>query len=553
MAGSVLFAGDRPTIEAVLQMQSGYVLDFSDRTFSEFFASFRLNINDQKYKDEGTSKAKRLRAFLRQECRSDVGRVLAALFHRRNELHPPLDAVLHDSFVKILARIEAPGYSKEDLSNWRNRYTKEGPLGEGGQAQVFAVTDSQGRLLAVKQALDPADADNKARMKREIEVQQKVRHDNVMPLVDYDRTNFLWLVMPRAKAFLKLRTERDDSGLGRNIEELSDEELLDMVQHVVEGMNAAHEKGYVHRDGKPSNVLLLSEEPVRWAVSDWGIVRKPKGETTVLRTQFPIGTLEFTAPEQLANSHDVDFRADYYSIGRLVAAARCPEPLTLGSDSIPAGIWRRFVRAMTQRDPRRRPQKVDETRELLLSVQVSMDTPHPQDLALAGVRLLLSQPKDSTAARQLLDNFSECGQLDVLFHDDIPALPAEALETICEAGSDAELLTIVELWEQQPWADRDFDHANQVLDSFLGILKCLQRRHRLGALEDVAEVYVKMVAGWDRWRHGDRSMDWLVSLTGDDAAVLVRVLSRDSAARTWYSQHRGNARPIDPQMRAVLT
>lgn len=553
MAGSVLFARDRPTIESVLQMETGYVLDFSDRTFSEFFVHLRLNIDDEKYQVEGTSKAKRLRAFLRHEDRAAVGRVLGALFQRRNEMDPPLDASLHESFVKILVRIGAPGYAKEDLSNWRNRYTKEGPLGEGAQAQVFAVSDARGRSLAVKQTLDPTDADAKARMKREIEVQRKVRHGNVVPLVDWDRKDFNWLVMPRGKAFLKLRSEKDDSGLGRNIEELSDAELLVMVRQVVEGLNAAHQEGYVHRDGKPSNVLLLSDEPPQWAVSDWGVVRKPKGQTSVLRTQFGIGTLAFAAPEQLVDGHDVDYRADYYSVGRLVAAARCVDGVAPGSESVPTGIWRRFVRAMTQRDPAKRPLGVDDVRNLLAAVEASMGLPSPQDAALGAVRALQSSPTDTEAARQLLDHFAECSQLDVLFYDDLPELPTEALETICAAGTDGELLALTELLEQQPWAGRDFDHANQVLDSLLNILKCLQGDERLGVLEDVAEVYVKMVVSWDRWRHGDRSVDWLVSLSGDAAAVMVRVLRHNTAARDWYSKHRGEARPADQAMRHVLT
>ena len=56
---------DMTTIDQILGMESGYVLDFSDRTFAEFFAGeLNIDINDDAYYAEGNSKAKRLRYFL---------------------------------------------------------------------------------------------------------------------------------------------------------------------------------------------------------------------------------------------------------------------------------------------------------------------------------------------------------------------------------------------------------------------------------------------------------------------------------------------------------
>jgi hypothetical protein len=69
-------------LDEVLEMQSGYVLDFSDRTFAEFFASeLSININHQKYFQGGSSKAKRLRTFLQIEKEPVVVRALCALWN----------------------------------------------------------------------------------------------------------------------------------------------------------------------------------------------------------------------------------------------------------------------------------------------------------------------------------------------------------------------------------------------------------------------------------------------------------------------------------------
>lgn len=83
MALPKLTSLDRQVIEDVLKMGSGYVLDFSDRTFSEFFGDFGVAIDDDAYRTNGGSKANRLRVFMREAEPQLLGRVLDALLKHR--------------------------------------------------------------------------------------------------------------------------------------------------------------------------------------------------------------------------------------------------------------------------------------------------------------------------------------------------------------------------------------------------------------------------------------------------------------------------------------
>lgn len=74
---------DRDVIESILQMREGYVLDFSDRTFADFFGDFGVAIDDSQFQVDGPSKARRMRVFLRTARPRLLGRVLAALLERR--------------------------------------------------------------------------------------------------------------------------------------------------------------------------------------------------------------------------------------------------------------------------------------------------------------------------------------------------------------------------------------------------------------------------------------------------------------------------------------
>ena len=83
---------DMRFFDEVFEMQSGYVLDFSDRTFAEFFDSeLSINIDTQKYFQGGSSKAKRLRTFLQIEKEPVVARALCALWEYRDAIRGPFN------------------------------------------------------------------------------------------------------------------------------------------------------------------------------------------------------------------------------------------------------------------------------------------------------------------------------------------------------------------------------------------------------------------------------------------------------------------------------
>ncbi len=100
-------------IDEAMQMNSGYVLNFTDRTFAEFFDDeFGINIYAEKYAFNGPSKAKRLRAFIRHEDAPLVGRVLRKLWdHRRTlQIYGSTESSLNqlgDHFIALIAQIES--------------------------------------------------------------------------------------------------------------------------------------------------------------------------------------------------------------------------------------------------------------------------------------------------------------------------------------------------------------------------------------------------------------------------------------------------------------
>jgi len=106
MSSSGVTSLDLRVIDNILEMGGGYVLDFSDRTFGEFFRDHGIEIDDARFSVEGTSKAKRLRHFLKISQPPVAGRILAALLQHRLTWKPGgITPTVLDEYRRIAARL----------------------------------------------------------------------------------------------------------------------------------------------------------------------------------------------------------------------------------------------------------------------------------------------------------------------------------------------------------------------------------------------------------------------------------------------------------------
>lgn len=107
MSGLSITSLDMRAIESLLEMGSGYVLDFTDRSFAEFFAEHGVRIDDSRYSEQGSSKAKRLRHFLRTTAPPLTGKVLSALLQHRLVSRP--DGIAEPELAAYIKTVERFG------------------------------------------------------------------------------------------------------------------------------------------------------------------------------------------------------------------------------------------------------------------------------------------------------------------------------------------------------------------------------------------------------------------------------------------------------------
>ena len=184
-------------------------------------------------------------------------------------------------------------------------------LGEGGMGVVYLARQRKlERLVALKilpreLAADPAFAD---RFLREAQALARLQHPNIVSLYDFGEAGgYYFLVMEYADGLnLRQILLRGD---------LKPREALAIVPQICEGLQYAHETGVIHRDIKPENVLV--DRSGRVKITDFGLAKildQAGPSVTITGTGQVMGTPQYMAPEQLANSN-VDHRADIYSLG----------------------------------------------------------------------------------------------------------------------------------------------------------------------------------------------------------------------------------------------
>lgn len=195
-------------------------------------------------------------------------------------------------------------------------YVIESPVGSGGVATVFRARDESpeggGRTVALK-LLHPSRISDEdvRRFTREYRALARMDHPNIVRVFEAGvHEGYPWIAMEYVEG-------RDLDSLVHRWAIEHPVDRFKRVEHILRGLCAGlaymHDLGLIHRDFKPSNVLVREDGTPK--ISDLGVVKDESGSTTNLTVAGRlIGTVAFMAPEQITGD-DVDARADLYSLG----------------------------------------------------------------------------------------------------------------------------------------------------------------------------------------------------------------------------------------------
>lgn len=191
------------------------------------------------------------------------------------------------------------------------RYAVLERVGSGGMAEVYRARDDLlGREVAIKVLHEHFSKDRSfvERFRREAQAAANLNHPNIVSLYDYGSSDDTYFIVMEFIEGRSLSDIIDAEG------PLLPERAAEIAADVASALERAHSNGLVHRDVKPSNIMITDSGQTK--VTDFGIARAlgGDGEQTMTQTGMVIGTASYLSPEQ-AQGHPVDGRSDVYALG----------------------------------------------------------------------------------------------------------------------------------------------------------------------------------------------------------------------------------------------
>jgi len=188
-------------------------------------------------------------------------------------------------------------------------YRIESEIGRGGMGVVYLATQAFPERKVALKVLSPdfaADPAFRERFVRESSAAASTEHPHIVPIYGAGEADGELYLAMRYVEGIDLHSLLERAG------PLEPERAARICAEIADALEAAHERGLIHRDVKPGNVLLDTRDHAY--LTDFGLIRRTQVDTGITKTGQFMGTIDYVAPEQIMGG-EIDGRADIYSLG----------------------------------------------------------------------------------------------------------------------------------------------------------------------------------------------------------------------------------------------
>lgn len=258
-------------------------------------------------------------------------------------------------------------------------YELDREIGRGGMGIVYRARDRRLKRQVAIKVLPPElafRAEIRTRFLREAETAAQLSHPNIVPIYSVDeREGIVYFVMALVDGDnLAIRLHNHGA--------LPPDEARRILLEVARALDYAHDRGVIHRDIKPDNILIQRDGRVM--VTDFGIARAVTegADARLTATGMAIGTPAYMSPEQSMGEREIDGRSDLYSLGVVGYQMLVGEP-PFEAPSTPALLVKHLSERPTPVEERRRGVPADLARAVMLCLEKDPSNRFPSAAALA--------------------------------------------------------------------------------------------------------------------------------------------------------------------------
>ncbi len=260
-------------------------------------------------------------------------------------------------------------------------YELDCEIGRGGMGIVYRAKDRRLKRQVAIKLLPPELAfrsEIKSRFLREAETAAQLSHPNIVPIYTVDEQESLVFFVMAYISGDNLAKRLHERGV------LTTEETRKILREVADALAYAHDRGVVHRDIKPDNILLDAATG-RPMVTDFGIARAMDsgGDSRLTATGMAIGTPAYMSPEQAAGEREIDGRSDLYSLGILGYQMLTGEP-PFSAGSTPAMLVKHISERPIPVQQRRSDVPTDLARSVMMLLEKDPANRFPTASALVA-------------------------------------------------------------------------------------------------------------------------------------------------------------------------
>ncbi|HKO17102.1 MAG TPA: protein kinase [Gemmatimonadaceae bacterium] len=259
-------------------------------------------------------------------------------------------------------------------------YELDCEIGRGGMGIVYRAKDRRLKRTVAIKLLPPELAfrsEIKTRFLREAETAAQLNHPNIVPIYTVDEAEALVFFVMAYVDGENLAKRLYDRGV------LPVDETRRILRDVADALAYAHERGVVHRDIKPDNIIIAADTG-RPMVTDFGIARAVSdGDSRLTATGMAIGTPAYMSPEQAAGERSVDGRSDLYSLGVVSYQMLTGEPPFV-ANSTPAMLVKHISEQPTPVQQRRADVPEDLARAVMMLLEKDPANRFPSASALVA-------------------------------------------------------------------------------------------------------------------------------------------------------------------------